>query len=140
MPWNVPQEYYDKFPLESIELPAVKEDDLADIPPAGVQDRARIRRPFAGRGVGPVKEAVQAYLATINYLDGQVGRVLDALEKSPERDNTIVVFWGDHGWHLGEKEHWRKFALWEESTRAPLIWIAPRVIDLGLDAIAQSIS
>jgi arylsulfatase A-like enzyme len=56
-----------------------------------------------------------------------LGRVLDALDKSPEKDNTIIVFWGDHGWHLGEKQHWRKFALWEEATRMPMIWVAPGV-------------
>jgi arylsulfatase A-like enzyme len=56
-----------------------------------------------------------------------IGRLMDGYDKSPHRDNTIVVFWGDHGWHLGEKEHWRKFALWEEATRSPLIWVAPGV-------------
>jgi len=56
-----------------------------------------------------------------------IGRLIDAFDRSPERDNTIIVFWGDHGWHLGEKQHWRKFALWEEATRAPLIWVAPGV-------------
>jgi arylsulfatase A-like enzyme len=60
-----------------------------------------------------------------------VGRLLDGLEKSPHRDNTVIVFWGDHGWHLGEKEHWRKFALWEEATRAPMIWVAPGVTKPG---------
>ena len=76
---------------------------------------------------GRWKEAVQGYLAAISYLDAQVGRVLDALEKSAYKDNTIICLWGDHGWHLGEKEHWRKFALWEEATRAPFIWVAPGV-------------
>ncbi len=76
---------------------------------------------------GRWKEAVQAYLAAISYLDGQVGRVLDAFDKSAYATNTIICFWGDHGWHLGEKEHWRKFALWEEATRAPLIWVVPGV-------------
>jgi arylsulfatase A-like enzyme len=80
---------------------------------------------------GRWKEAVQAYLAAISYLDGQVGRVLDAYEKSPHRQNTIICLWGDHGWHLGEKEHWRKFALWEESTRAPLIWVVPGLTKAG---------
>jgi len=70
-------------------------------------------------------------LAAISYLDAQVGRVLDALEQSPHKSNTIVVLWGDHGWHLGEKQHWRKFALWEEATRAPLIWVAPGVTTAG---------
>jgi arylsulfatase A-like enzyme len=54
-----------------------------------------------------------------------VGRLIDALDRSPYRDNTIVVVWGDHGWHLGEKLHWRKFTLWEEATRAPLVWVVP---------------
>jgi arylsulfatase A-like enzyme len=73
------------------------------------------------------KKAVQGYLAAIAFLDAQVGRLLDALDKGPIKDNTIIVFWGDHGWHLGEKQHWRKFALWEEATRAPLIVVAPGV-------------
>ena len=80
---------------------------------------------------GRWKEAVQAYLATITYMDFLVGRLMDALDKSAYKDNTIVVLWSDHGWHLGEKEHWRKFALWEEATRAPLVWIVPGVTKPG---------
>ena len=127
MPWNVPRKWFDLFPLDSIQLPPVKEDDLADIPAAGRAfakpdgDHAQIVE--SGRW----KEAVQAYLATIAYLDMNVGRVIDALDKSPNKDNTIIVLWGDHGWHLGEKSHWRKFALWEEATRAPLMWVVPGV-------------
>ncbi len=60
-----------------------------------------------------------------------VGRLLDAFEKSPDRKNTIIVFWSDHGWSLGEKQHWRKFALWEETTRIPMIWVAPGVTKPG---------
>jgi hypothetical protein len=88
-------------------------------------DHARMLR--SGRW----KEAVQAYLATIAYCDAQIGRLLDALEQSLYRENTIVVLWGDHGWHLGEKEHWRKFALWEEATRVPYIWVVPSVTTPG---------
>jgi len=69
--------------------------------------------------------AVQAYLATISFADAQIGRVLDALEKSKHAENTIIVLWGDHGWHLGEKDHWRKHALWDVSTRTPLIISVP---------------
>ena len=69
---------------------------------------------------GRWKEAVQGYLAAIAYCRHDdrpaAGR---ASTRSPYKDNTIIVFWCDHGWHLGEKEHWRKFALWEEATRAP---------------------
>jgi arylsulfatase A-like enzyme len=125
MPWNVPQKYFDLHPLASIELPPTKADDLADVPREGV----RMADPEGDHATmlasGRWKEAVQAYLAAVSYADAMIGRLLDALEASPFRDNTIVVLWGDHGWHLGEKEHWRKFALWEEATRAPLIWVVP---------------
>ncbi len=131
MPWNVPKKYYDMYPLEKIKLPPHREDDLDDIPAEGVRmakqsgDHERILK--SGRW----KEAVQAYLATITYTDMNIGRLLDALDRSAYRDNTIIVFFGDHGWNLGEKQHWRKFALWEESTRAPFIWVAPGVTKAG---------
>ena len=127
MPWNVPQKWYDMHPLDQIELPPHKDDDLVDIPPAGI----RMAKPEGDHKQmlesGRWKEAVQGYLAAISYLDMNVGRLIEALDKSAYKDNTIIVLWGDHGWHLGEKEHWRKFALWEEATRAPLIWIAPGI-------------
>lgn len=131
MPWNVPRKYYDLHPLDSIVLPEAPPDDLNDIPPAGI----RMARPDGDHKEilesGRWKEAVQAYLAAISYADGQIGRLLDALEKSPDFENTIIVLWGDHGWHLGEKQHWRKFTLWEEATRAPLIWVVPGVTQPG---------
>jgi arylsulfatase A-like enzyme len=80
---------------------------------------------------GRWKDAVQAYLATIAFCDSQVGRLLEGLEKSPHRDNTIVCLWSDHGWSLGEKSHWRKFALWEEPTRTVFVWKVPGVTNPG---------
>ncbi|EMI19312.1 iduronate-2-sulfatase [Rhodopirellula maiorica SM1] len=80
---------------------------------------------------GKHKEAVQAYLATTTYVDTQIGRVLDALEKSPYKDNTIVVFLTDHGLHLGEKLHWQKTTLWEEGTHTLLMFRAPGVSEAG---------
>ncbi len=71
------------------------------------------------------QKAVRAYLASVSYADAQLGRLLDALDDSPYADNTIIVLWSDHGWHLGEKEHWRKATLWEQVTRVPLIIYAP---------------
>ncbi len=127
MPWNVPSKYYDMHPLADIELPKHIENDLADVPPAGVQMAKANGDHRAMLESGRWKEAVQGYLAAITYADVMIGRLIDALDASPYRDNTIVVLWGDHGWHLGEKEHWRKFALWEEATRAPLIWVVPGV-------------
>ncbi len=70
---------------------------------------------------------MQSYLAAITFCDAMIGRLLDGFDKSPYASNTIIVLWGDHGWHLGEKQHWRKFALWEEATRAPLIFVVPGV-------------
>lgn len=125
MPFSVPKKYFDQFPLNSIELPPTQANDLDDVPPAGIA----IAKPNGDHAAilqsGRWKEAVQAYLATISYMDGQLGRLLDGLEQSKHRDNTIVVFWSDHGWHLGEKEHWRKFALWEEAARTVFIWKVP---------------
>lgn len=125
MPWFVPKKYYDMFPLDKIELPPHTEHDLDDVPPAGIKmakpegDHANILK------ADKWKEAIQGYLAACAYTDMNIGRLMAAFDKSPIKENTIIVFWGDHGWHLGEKEHWRKFTLWEEATRAPLIWVAP---------------
>jgi arylsulfatase A-like enzyme len=125
LPWYVPKKYFDMYPLQSISLPAVKEDDLADIPPIGQKmaaangDHPRIT---AANGW---KQAVQGYLASISFADAMVGRLLRALETSPSANNTAVVLWSDHGWHLGEKQHWRKFTLWERSTRNVLAIKAP---------------
>lgn len=131
LPFVVPKKYYDMFPLESIILPPHREDDLDDIPPAGV----KMAKPDADHAKlvasGRWKAAVQSYLAAGAYTDMNIGRLLDALDKSDRKGNTIIVFWGDHGWSLGEKSHWRKFALWEEPTRAPLIWVAPGVTKPG---------
>jgi len=77
------------------------------------------------------RKAVHGYLASIAFTDTCLGIVLDALDKSPYAKNTIIVLWGDHGWHLGEKLHWRKFALWEEATHAPLLFVVPGVTQPG---------
>jgi arylsulfatase A-like enzyme len=74
---------------------------------------------------------VQAYLACISYSDSIVGRILDALEGSPHRENTIVTLWSDHGYHLGEKWHWHKQSLWDRATRVPLMISAPGVTKPG---------
>jgi arylsulfatase A-like enzyme len=127
MPWFVPRKYYDMHPLDKIQLPPHTENDLADVPRGGIKMAKPQGDHAAILASGRWKEAVQGYLAAISYADAMIGRLMDAYDKSAYRENTIIVLWGDHGWHLGEKEHWRKFALWEEATRAPLIWIAPGV-------------
>jgi arylsulfatase A-like enzyme len=132
IPWFVPQKYFDMYPLESIVLPAVKEDDLADVPPFArrVALNQHSRHDLVVSS-GNWKKAVQAYLACISFSDAMIGRMLDALEKSPERDNTIVVLWSDHGYHLGEKWHWHKQSLWHRATHVPLIMAVPGVTKAG---------
>ena len=131
MPWNVPRKYYDQFPLQDIKLPPYLENDLDDLPPAAL----KMAHPSTDHdpilASGRWQEAIQGYLASIAYTDMNIGRLLDALEQSAYKDNTIICLWGDHGWHLGEKHHWRKFALWEEATRSPFIWVVPGVTTPG---------
>ena len=125
LPWYVPQQYFDQYPLDSIALPEVNDNDLDDIPPAG----RKVAKPQGDHTkvlkYGQWRKAVQGYLASIAFADECVGRVLDALDASPHRDNTVIVLWSDHGWHLGEKLHWRKFALWEEATHNVLMFSVP---------------
>ncbi|MEE8452364.1 MAG: sulfatase [Thermoguttaceae bacterium] len=131
LPWYVPEKYFETYPLEKIVLPKVKQDDLDDVPPAGV----RMARPEGDHAKvlahGQWEKAVQGYLASITYADGQLGRLMDALDASPYAKNTIVVLWTDHGWHLGEKHHWRKFTLWEEAGRVPMVFIVPGLTTAG---------
>lgn len=131
MPWNVPQKYFDLHPTNKLYLPPYQENDLDDLPPAGVAMARAAGDHEAILKSGRWRDAVQGYLAAIAFVDAQVGRLLDALDQSPRRNNTLVVLCGDHGWHLGEKHHWRKFALWEEATRTPLIWVAPGLTSPG---------
>jgi arylsulfatase A-like enzyme len=131
LPWYVPKKYFDMHPLDSIQLPVVKEDDLDDVPAIGRQfaraggDHARVTKADAW------KKGVQAYLAAITFADAMVGRVLRAVETGPYANDMSVVLWSDHGWHLGEKLHWRKFTLWERSTRNVLMFDAPGVTKPG---------
>lgn len=131
LPWYVPQKYFEMFPLEEIQLPTIKADDLKDVPPAGVKmakpqgDHKKVTQS------NNHAKAVQGYLASIAFADAELGRLMNGLQKSGHADNTVVVLWGDHGWHLGEKLHWRKFSLWEEATRAPLMIVAPGVTKPG---------
>lgn len=126
LPWYVPKKYYEMFPLESIQLPEVLPNDPDDL-----SDRAI---DIAHRGgnyhkhvvkADQWKNAVQGYLASIAFADAMLGRLLDALENSRYADNTVIVLWSDHGWQLGEKEHWRKFALWENTAKSVLMMHAP---------------
>ncbi|RLC16564.1 MAG: hypothetical protein DRJ29_06360 [Bacteroidetes bacterium] len=126
LPWHVPQKYFDRFPLDSIKMPDTYENDLSDLGP--------VAKEIITRGgnyhkhvieADQWKKAVQGYLASIAFADEMVGRLLHALERSAYADNTIVVIWSDHGWQLGEKMHWRKFALWENVIRTVMMMRVP---------------
>ena len=131
LPFAVPRKYYEAFPLEEIQLPPYKADDLDDLSDAGRKMALHNTDFEKFQESGRWKAAIRSYLATCAYTDMNVGRLLDGLAKSPIADNTIVVLWGDHGWSLGEKNHFRKFALWEEPTRTPYIWSVPGVTQAG---------
>lgn len=129
LPFYAPKKYFDRYPIESVKLPKVLDSDLDDVPAGGV----RMAKPEGDHrkvvAAGQWEKAVQAYLACISFADFQIGRIVDALDKSEYAKNTIIVLWSDHGWHLGEKQHWRKFALWEEATRVTFLVIAPGVTE-----------
>jgi arylsulfatase A-like enzyme len=123
-----PQKYFDLYDPAKIQLPPYKADDLDDLPP-GVRQaktaRSRIHQKL--ESLDAVDDAIHGYLACISYADAMIGRVLDALDASPHRDNTIVVLWSDHGYHHGEKFDWGKHTLWERSSNVPFIWAGPGV-------------
>jgi arylsulfatase A-like enzyme len=131
LPWFVPRKYFEMYPLDKITLPEVNENDLDDIPEAG----RRMAKPDGDHASvlkhNQWRHAVQAYLASITFADAMVGRVMEALDQSPHAADTTVVLWSDHGWHLGEKLHWRKFALWEEATHNVLMVRAPGITRPG---------
>lgn len=132
LPWYAPRKYFDMYPTGSITPPPMLENDLDDVPEGGQRMAAARREDLElVRRDGLYQEVLQAYLANITYADTLVGNLLDALDASPAADNTIVILWSDHGWHLGEKEHLHKFTLWERSTRIPMIIAAPGITNAG---------
>jgi arylsulfatase A-like enzyme len=144
MPWYAPRKYFDMHPIEDVILPNTLDNDREDLPYWGEKFAIEVHdvsgaRNFARHGEdhemilkhNQWPRAVQSYLATISYIDAHVGRLLDALKESPYADNTYIVLWGDHGWHLGEKQHWRKHALWEVTTQTTLVIAGPEGVAKG---------
>jgi arylsulfatase A-like enzyme len=133
LPWYVPNAYLERFPLEDVQLPPHIEGDLDDVPP--IARRSTFNSVEAHEWIledeDRWREGVRAYLASMSYADAMVGRLLEALEASGRADRTIIVLWSDHGFHLGEKERWRKFTLWGESLHVPFIIVAPGVTRPG---------
>jgi len=137
-PLQVPKKYFDLYPIESIQRPAepVGEDDWDDMP----EFAKKLARSFAHKSLGGGmsnhewivenniwEETLQAYLASVTFVDLQIGRLIEALRQNPRGRETIIMLVSDHGWHLGEKKHWSKGAIWEQTTRIPFIVSAPGV-------------
>ena len=119
-PFVAPKKYFDMYPLEDMRLPFAPSDDRDDIPTAAFAHNCPI--PHYGLDELTCRKAMQAYYACVSFVDAQVGRMLDALDRLDLTDNTIVVFWSDHGYHLGEHNGiWQKRTLFEQGARAPLI-------------------
>ena len=121
-PYVAPKKYFFQYPLQLIRLPAEPLDDLVDIPPA-----AWVDRPYQLHlSKRKQREAIQAYYASITFVDAQLGRLLDALERLELADETVIVFWSDHGYHMGEHKLWQKTTLFENSARVPFMIASPR--------------
>ena len=121
------KKWFDLYPLGGVQLPASRPDDRDDLPEIAKQLTLNPTGPRHDYMIesDEARHAVRAYLAANSFVDSLVGMVMDGLEKSGEADNTIVVVWSDHGFHLGEKLRWAKRTLWEETTRVPMIISAP---------------
>ncbi len=129
-PYVAPKRYFDLYPLDSLRLPFAPVDDRDDIPVAAFAHNNPI--PDYGLDEATLLRATQAYYACVSFVDAQVGRLLEALDRLGLADDTIVVFWSDHGYHLGEHRGvWQKRTLFEESARAPMIIRAPRAAGRG---------
>ncbi|SDM61124.1 sulfatase [Kriegella aquimaris] len=130
-PYVAPKHYFDLYPIDSLQLPAFPADDRHDIPAAAFAHN----NPISNYGLSEAVclEAMQAYYASVSFVDAQIGKILDALTEQGLADNTIIVLWSDHGYHLGEHNGiWQKRTLFEESANAPLIIYNPNAKGNGI--------
>ena len=127
VPLYAPVRFFKQHPLDQTKLPVVQNNDRNDLPEEALKLTENPTPPSHRWFVesGNWKKAVQSYLSAVSFTDAQVGRVLDALDKSRYASNTLIVLFSDHGFHLGEKERWAKQSLWERSTRVPLMIALP---------------
>ncbi len=129
VPCYATQKWFDLYPEETLVLPPVKEDDRDDTPRFSWYLHWKLPEPRLAwlKQAKQWRPLVRSYLASISFVDSQVGRVLDALDASGLADRTVVVLWSDHGWHLGEKGITGKNSLWERSTHVPLVFAGPGI-------------
>ncbi|MGE4490117.1 MAG: sulfatase-like hydrolase/transferase [Kiritimatiellales bacterium] len=130
-PWTAPERFFDLYPLDSLELPPVLANDLDDVPALGRQFASGAGDFQALKEAGFWKPVLQSYLACISAMDECLGGVLDALDESPYRDNTIVCLVADNGYHMGEKEMFGKNVLWEQSSHVLMMWRVPGMTASG---------
>ncbi len=124
-PWTAPKRFFDMYPLNEVVMPKVLETDWDDLPPIARELAAYPVDLDQLRNAGYWRPVVRAYLACISFMDDSLGQVLDALDNSPHRENTILCIWADNGFHLGEKKHFAKYALWELTTHELMMWRVP---------------
>jgi len=121
-PYVAPKPWFEKHPLDTVKLPEVPADHDSKIPPAAIGSRKKEQDRLVGE-LG--REALQAYRASVSFVDAQVGTVVDALGRLGLADDTVIVFTSDHGYHLGEHGLWQKQSLFENSARVPLVIVVP---------------
>lgn len=124
VPNVAPARFFDLYPKQTLRPFVNPPGDRDDIPAAS-EKVINTRANDMGMSESDKQEALRGYYASISFMDWNLGRVLDGLERAKVADRTIIVFWGDHGWHLGEHHRWQKRSLFEESARVPLIVAAP---------------
>ena len=131
-----PEQYFDPYPFEKIVMPETPEDDWDDIPEMGITS-SNSKKHGIDKYPDNQKRMWSGYYATVTFMDEQVGRVLDELERLGLRDETAVIFTSDHGYHLGEHHFWQKVNLHEEVVRVPLIMSVPGHESGRSDSIAE---
>lgn len=136
-PLTSPKEYWEMFDRETIQLPPLNPSDLVDMPwpgkqvaVAGYQEMEEGHYKMITER-GHHRDVLRGYLAACTFVDAQVGKVLHALDRGPHRDNTIVVLFSDHGWGVGERYHFKKWGLWDDTTRVPYIVHVPGMTKPG---------
>ena len=137
-PYVAPKPYFEKYPVDQIEVPKTPEGYLETIPPVS-RKRIRARKTQRNLSDEVAREVIQAYHASITFADAQVGRILNALEETGLSDETIVVFTSDHGYHMGEHGHWQKRTLFDQGTRVPLIFAGPGIHRGGEANLAEMV-
>lgn len=130
-PFTCPQRFFDMYDINDIKLPkGYDENDLSDIPETAKELLDPFGR-FNPDNVKEWKELILAYYACTSFADWNIGRVIEALDKSKYAENTIVVFWSDNGYHCGEKNHWEKNTLWEQAAKTPMAVRVPNSTENG---------